>query len=243
MSNNVKCRVENKITYIQIEDGNNGNRVSDQMAKDMTKMIETSESSCKAIVLISEGNDFCLGRAVMGESPGKLPEAYQMRGKFDLIFKFYDSFRKVKIPVIGRVQGKASGFGCAMAGLCDITIASNTSQFQLPETSHGIMPTMAMSSLVDRVGRKAISYLTYSSDYIDADHALSVGLISKVVPREELDKEVSHIVGRIRGIPMAAIHAVKEFTTYSIGQPMPNVEQYARNLHATINSSEEMRKK
>jgi hypothetical protein len=50
------------------------------------------------------------------------------------------------------------------------------------------------------------------------------------------------VIDRVKNIPIPAIHAVKEFTNYAIGQPMPMAEQYARNLHATINSSEAMRK-
>ena len=243
MADNIRNSTENGITYITIKDGDNGNRVSDEMAAEMAAMIDEASISSKAVMLTTEGEDFCLGRAVMGEKPGKLPEAYVMRGKFDVVFDFYDSFRRCSIPVIGRVQGKACGFGCAMAALTDITIAADTSQYQLPETSHGIMPTMAMSSMIDRVGRKAITYLTYSSEFIDAQHALAVGIVSQVVPEKDLDQAVEYMVEKVSNIPLAAVHAVKDFATYSIGLPMPNAEQYARNLHATINSSEALREK
>ena len=242
MAKNLEHRIEDEITYITINDPKNGNRVSDDMAETMTHQIDAAGKVSKAIVLKTKGQDFCLGRAVMGERPGKLPEAYMMREKFDKIFNFYDSFRRSKIPVIGGVQGKAAGFGCALAALCDITISTDTSEYQLPETSHGIMPTMAMSSLIDRVGRKAITYMTYSADFITAHHALSAGIISQVVPEDELEQEIQHLIKRIKNIPMPAIEAVKDFTSYAIGQPMPMAEQYARNLHATINSSEAMRK-
>ena len=242
MTENLEHKIKDKITYITINDPKNGNRVSDVMAQNMTLQIDEASKSSKAIVLRTKGSNFCLGRAVMGEAPGKLPEAYEMRQKFDIIFDFYDAFRRSKIPVIGRVQGKAAGFGCALAALCDITISTDTSQYQLPETSHGIMPTMAMSSLIDRVGRKAITYMTYSADFIDAHHALSFGIISQVVAEKELDRNLEHIIKRIKNIPLPAIHAVKEFTSFAIGQPMPMAQQYARNLHATINSSEAMRK-
>ena len=242
MSNRIKHRVKDKITYITIDDAKNGNRVSNTMAEKMANMIDAAGKRGKAVVLRTSGDDFCLGRAVMGEGPGQLPEAFVMRERFDIVFNFYDSFRRSKIPVIGGVQGKASGFGCAMAALCDITICTDSSMYQLPETSHGIMPTMAMSSLIDRVGRKAITYLTYAADFINAQHALAVGIVSKVVPDNELDNAMDHIIKRIKNIPMPAVHAVKEFSTYSIGQPVPVAEQYARNLHATINSSEAMRR-
>ena len=103
------------------------------------------------------------------------------------------------------------------------------------------MPTMAMSSLIDRVSLKAITYMTYTADPIDAQHALAVGMISLVVPDDNLDAAIDHTVQRIKKIPGPAIHAVKEFAMHSIGQPTTIVNQYARNLHSTINSSESMR--
>ena len=105
------------------------------------------------------------------------------------------------------------------------------------------MPTMAMSALIDRVSRKAITYMTYTAEFINAQHALAVGIVSQVVPDKELDNTLEHVVNRVKDIPLPAVHAVKEFATYSIGQPTAVVEQYARNLHATINSSEAMRMK
>ena len=243
MAENIKHQVEEKVTYITIDEAENGNRVSDAMAQKLTALLDAAGENCKAVVLWTSGDDFCLGRAVMGERPGQLPEAFVLRERFDTVFNFYNAFRRSKIPIIGRVQGKALGFGCAMAALCDITICTDTSQYQLPETSHGIMPTMAMSALIDRVGRKAITYMTYAADFITAQHALAVGIVSQVVPEDELDSTMDHVVNQVKNIPMPAVHAVKEYATYSIGQPITVAEQYARNLHATINSSEAMREK
>ena len=100
MTENLEHQIKDKITYITINDPKNGNRVSDVMAQNMTLQIDEASKSSKAIVLKTKGSNFCLGRAVMGEAPGKLPEAYEMRQKFDIIFDFYDAFRRSKIPVI-----------------------------------------------------------------------------------------------------------------------------------------------
>jgi enoyl-CoA hydratase len=90
-------------------------------------------------------------------------------------FNLYGAFRNAKVPIIAVVQGRAVGLGCALAALCDITIASDRARFQLPEMSHRIMPTIAMSALVDRVPRKAATYLVYSTQEIDAQKALTLG--------------------------------------------------------------------
>ena len=110
------------------------------------------------------------------------------------IFNLYGAFRNAKVPIIAVVQGRAVGLGCALAALCDITIASDRARFQLPEMSHRIMPTIAMSALVDRVPRKAATYLVYSTQEIDAQKALTFGLVSNVVPATELDAAVANLV-------------------------------------------------
>ena len=89
----------------------------------------------------------------------------------------------MRAPVIGVVRGGALGFGCAIAAVCDITLAADTAQFQVPEMLHNIMPTMVMSALVDRVPRKAMSYFVYSTAMISAARAREAGLVSEVVPR------------------------------------------------------------
>ena len=68
-----------------------------------------------------------------------------------------------KVPIIAVVHGRALGFGCAIAAACDITLAGDKAKFQVPEMAHNILPTMVMSSFVDRVPRKAMSYLVYST--------------------------------------------------------------------------------
>jgi enoyl-CoA hydratase len=105
---------------------------------------------------------------------------------------------------------------------------------------HNIMPTMAMSSLVDRVGRKGVLYLTYSHKEVDAGTALAYGLVSLVVADDELDDAMEDLAARIAQAKMPAVHAVKEFATSALTMDLTAVNAFARNLHATINTSEEM---
>jgi len=242
MSNQLLIDSVNDITTIRINNLKNGNRVSDEMALELTEMINKAQNDSHFIIFGSEGKDFCLGRAVMGEKPGVLPEALEMRAKFDVIFDLYDAFRNSEVPILGIIQGDAHGFGAALAALTDITICSDKARFSLPETSHNIMPTMAMSALMGRVGRKALMYMTYTCDIIDAKTALTFGLASQVVPDKQLDSTVEATISKLSRIPRSAIKAVKEFSAEGEELSTKSAKAYARNLHATINSSESLRK-
>ena len=203
-------------------------------------MLDAAAKDSRVILFKGAGDDFCLGREAMGQ-PGLVLEAYGVRDRSETIFNLYGAFRNTKVPIIGVVQGRAVGLGCALAALCDITIASDRARFQLPEMSHRIMPTIAMSALVDRVPRKAATYLVYSTQEIDAHKALAFGLVSNVVPAGELDAAVTSLVEHFKKMPLAALLAVKEYARSAFSMNTQAANDFARNLHATVNSFSGMR--
>ncbi len=241
MSNLILKEREGDITTITINRPDMGNRLNDPMAVELADMIDDAARESRLILFKSVGDEFCLGRERMGHrASSPLPEAYELRDKIDLIFNAYDAFRRSKAPIIGIVQGRAIGFGCALAALCDITIASERARFQLPEMAHNIMPTIAMSALVDRVPRKALMYLVYSTDEIDATMALSFGLVSLVVPEDQLGSAAERLVIALKKSPMPAVLAVKEYVRSALGMDTQAANDFAKNLHATVNSSSDM---
>lgn len=240
MANHLLCERDGDVTTITLNRPEIGNRVSDPMAGQLADMLDESAKRSRLILFKGAGAEFCLGREAMGKRQPNT-EAYELRGQIEVIFNCYDAFRRSKVPVIGVVQGKAAGFGCALAALCDITIASEKARFQLPEMAHHIMPTIAMSALVDRVPLKALMYLVYSTEEIDAHKALSSGLVSNVVPANKLESTVKDFVEALKKRPLPALMAVKEYARSAIGMETQAANDFARNMHATINSSSAMR--
>lgn len=230
------------ITTITLNRPEAGNRQTDATWAEVTRMLDVAAKDSRLILFKGAGEDFCLGRETMGQPPPTpAPEAYTVRDRSDTIFNLYGAFRNAKAPIIGIVQGRAVGLGCALAALCDITIAGDKARFQFPETAHRIMPTIAFSALVDRVPRKAATYMIYSTAEIDAHKALTFGLISNVVPHQELDANVKALVEHFKKMPLPAVFAVKEYarTAFDIGAQAAT--DFARNLHATVNSFSGMR--
>lgn len=230
------------ITTITLNRPEAGNRQTDGTWAEVTRMLDDAAKDSRVILFKGAGEDFCLGRETMGQPPPTpAPEAYTVRDRSETIFNLYGAFRNAKAPIIGIVQGRAVGLGCALAALCDITIAGDKARFQFPETAHRIMPTIAFSALVDRVPRKAATYMIYSTAEIDAHKALTFGLISNVVPHQELDANVKALVEHFKKMPLPAVFAVKEYarTAFDIGAQAAT--DFARNLHATVNSFSGMR--
>ncbi len=162
----------------------------------------------------ADGGDFCKGRDIAGLAEHGDASAVGLRAaNTDPALSFYRKFLDVPIPVIGAVQDSAYGMGCALAALCDITIAADTARFCVPEMDRDIPPGLVMSAFHDRVGRKAIAYLVYSGDEIDADRAQDFGIVSKVVPEANLAVEVNELATKISSNSMPSVRMVKELTT------------------------------
>ena len=243
MSNEILVQQDGPILRVTLNRPDAGNGVSDDMAAELAGILDRAADTSQFVVLRGAGSDFCAGRAHnRGGAPEGPPEALALRRRNEVVFNCYGAFRRSPIPIVGVVQGRAIGFGCALAALCDITIASDAAKFQLPEMGHNIMPTMAMSALVDRVPRKALMYLVYSTAVIGAERALSFGLVSEVVPAAELDETVQALCAALVKAPRPATLAVKEYTQVALSMDLQGAIDFARNLHATINSSSEMRR-
>src|SRR5574341_2149583 len=198
------------VTIITLNRPEAGNRQTDATWAQVTDMFDAAAKDSRAIVFKGAGDDFCLGREAMG-APGPVLEAYSVRERSETIFNLYGAFRNAKVPIIGVVQGRAVGLGCALAALCDITIASDKARFSFPEMAHRIMPTIAFSALVDRLSRKAATYMIYSTEEVDAPTALAYGLVSSVVPARELDACVAKLIAQFKRTPLPALLAAKEF--------------------------------
>ncbi len=220
-----------------------GNAMTDDMAAELARIIDGAAKSASVMVLRGAGDDFCVGRARGSGGPPPLRDALDRRDVGDTIFHCYGAFRRAAIPIVGAVKGRALGFGCALAALCDITIAGERAQFQAPEYAHNIMPTILMSSLIDRVPRKALGYLVYSTASIGAERALACGIVSDVVPEAQLDEAVDRVCAMILKAPRAATEAVKEYLRAAPDMAVAGAIDYARNLHATVNSAIDARSK
>ena len=134
------------------------------------------------------------------------------------------------------------GFGTAVASLCDVSFASSTATFNIPEIAHNVMPTMVMSALYDRINRNAIMWMTYTTQFIDADRALNYGFISQVVDADKLDAEVDQFCETLLSRPRPAILGLKEYLHVAPKMDELGAIDYARALHSMVNTAADMKK-
>jgi enoyl-CoA hydratase len=242
MSEDFIIRNSGQVLDVTINHPERGNGMSDPMIVELADLIEKEGDHVRLIVLRGAGADFCVGRASMGAPRPAGLDALQTRTAADHVFRCYGIFRKCNAPIMAVVKGQAAGFGFALAAAADITIAADTAKFSIPEFSHGIMPTMVMSSMIDRVPLKALMYHVWTSKVISAEKAMEIGTVSEVVPEAELEKTVQAFIDRMLHFARPAVLAVKEYGVNAQPIDMSKAVSFARSLHALVNSAGEMKR-
>jgi len=237
MTNVIQTSRDGAVAGITIDRAAESNLLTIEMVREMTAAFRAAaRSDAKVILLRTTGADFCCGRDNTGVPPS--PTALKMRANVcEPILDAYDAIADTPQPVVCTVQGAAHGFGCAIAGACDISIAADNARFKLPEMEKNLPPTLAISALMPRTPRKALTWMVYSMDELDASTALQVGIVSAVVPAAQLDGAVSKLLATMTSRSVEALVAVKDFfRSASLMEPR-GVADYAGNLLASVLTS------
>ena len=176
-------------------------------------------------------------------SAGPQPSPIDLRDRvLSPIMGLYDAIRFCPVPVIAAVSGDALGLGCAIAGICDMTLADESAVFQLPEMEYNLPPTLAISAIVERVGKKTAGFMAYSLTRLDAHAAQAVGLVNTVVPRGQLDSALQSLLATLTSRDPMSVMAIKEYMAYA-PESGPAVRPMASNLLALALSTQAARKK
>ncbi len=190
-----------------------GNLVSPRMMLGLAGHVQkvSATRGWRAVVIRGNGKDFCLGREPKPVPGGSTDTAHAAHESvMQVILDVYRAFRACPVPVVAAVQGRAHGFGCGLAGACDVVIAADDARFALPEMAKGIPPTLVMCALAD-VNRKALVEMVYSCREVDAAAALASGIVSRVVPAAELDGALQQLLDPLAGYDEHAVRYIKGF--------------------------------
>jgi len=145
-------------------------------------------------------------------------------------------------PLIAALHGYVLGSGIEIALCCDLRIASEDVRFGLPEATLGIIPAAGGTQTLPRtVGRAQAVDMLMAGRWIDAEEALSVGLVNRVVPRKDLYSVVHEMAVRIAGLPVAAVRCAKEAVVRGTDVSLQEGLELERRLAASLFDSDEAR--
>jgi enoyl-CoA hydratase/carnithine racemase len=195
-----------------------------------------ADTGINVITIGGRGAQFCRGRDGKGESrAGMTP--YEVRVKMmGAVLDSYQAIRDVPVPVVALVHGDALGFGAALAVGCDITLAASNARFAFPEIEHDIPPTMAMCAALGKVPAKALTYLIYSADEVDAEQAVLLGLASKVLPQATFAADADAFIAKLAGRPRLVLETIKRYQAKATLLTPDMASEYAGTLLALVRS-------
>lgn len=241
MSPELLVEQDGSVLRLTLNRPEHGNGVTGQMARAFTTALSRAHETSEVVVVRGAGQDFCVGRSRGPDEAQPAAEAYRRRDQFEVVFDCYWAIRRAAVPVVSIVHGRAMGFGAAVAGLSDVCIASEDATFNIPEMGHNIMPTMVVSALFDRMNRNAILWMAYSQDFVSAERALQYGLVSTVVPSSRLETEAARFCEQLVRLPRPGVRGLKEYLRVAPTMDTQGAVDYARSIHAMVNTATEMR--
>lgn len=175
------------------------------------------DDGCRAVVITGEGRGFCTGADLTGG--GARADAHTPMG-MRLTTHVYSSVIRglvmMEKPVIGAINGDAAGAGCNFALACDILVASEKARFIQVFVRRGLVADMSGTFFLPRlIGLSKAKELMFSGEAVDAQRALELGLVSKVVPHESLMDEAMEMANRLAQGPTRAIGMIKRMLNRS----------------------------
>jgi len=204
-----------------------------QMRDNLYTTLEAAsiDPDVRAIVVSGSGDrGFCAGADLteFGTAPSQAV-AREVRWERDL----WGLFLAVRKPMVVALHGHVIGSGVEIACLCDIRIAADDAVFSMPETSLGMLPAAGGSQMLPRtVGPGQALEALLAGGALDADKALEIGLVHRVVSRSSLEAEVEFQAVRLAGLNLDAISALKQVIADGADLPFDHGLALERRLAA-----------
>jgi len=158
--------------------------------------IAGEDKEVATVILTGAGRAFCAGEDLKESSKEKSFEIWIKEGEMHQ--EVQRVILRLDKPLIAAIKGYAVGGGCEFAMSCDIRIAAEDAKFGFPETGVGFTVTQAGTKLLSQlVGLGKAKELVFTGEFIDADEALRIGLVNRVVPGENLMDEALAMARKI----------------------------------------------
>lgn len=209
MFETIKYETKDGIVLITVNRPQALNALNPQVLDELYKAFEQFEADENAdvAILTGEGRAFVAGADIVAMSTMSTLEGRNLGIKGHKLMNYMENIEK---PIVAAVNGFALGGGCELAMACDIRVASSKAKFGQPEVGLGIIPGFGGTQRLPRlVGRGMAKYLIFTADTIDAQEALRIGLVEKVVEPDTLMDEVCGIAKKISAKAQLAIGLAK----------------------------------
>jgi enoyl-CoA hydratase/carnithine racemase len=208
-------RVADGVAMLTLNRPDRGNGVVPEMARDILDALTTLEQdrSVRVLVLTGAGAQFCAGADLVEFQryiAERLPvdhEPYNAR----VLWPVTQRLVGCRLPIIAAINGGATAGGLDLALACDMRIASTRARMGETYIKLGLNPGNGGTYFLPRlVGSGLAAELAFTGDILDAERALEIGLVNRVVEPDKLLTETTALAARIAAYPRLALEATKQ---------------------------------
>jgi len=211
----VLLEIDGPIAVITNNNPDKRNAFTDEMDQRLFEILGELRATpgLRAVIWRGEGHSFSSGRDVSSIGGGKVELTHHQ-----LMSRGHRGIQQIfaiDAPVVVAMQGWSIGASFQRALLCDLRVASEDARFMLPETTHGVIPdTGGVGRLFQMCGPGVASDLVLTGRPMDAAEALACGVVSRVVPRDDLDSTVREMAERIAAAPAVTIKMARRVISH-----------------------------
>jgi enoyl-CoA hydratase/carnithine racemase len=206
------------------------NVINIEMLGEMARAIDSLMTREDVRLIILDAAPECEGYFSLGMGA----EGYTSQMVYQMMDAFHNVFRAmndVSKPVLAVVDGVASGAGAELAAFCDLVIATEQAQFRQPEIKLGVFPPLGAVVYPRVIGPRRAMELLLTGDPINAQQALTMGLVNRVVPRAQLKETVDALVKRISEQSGPVLQLLKRVIFEGTWRPFPEALKKAQDIY------------
>lgn len=209
----------------------NLNALSDAMLAALSAQLDeiAADSSVKAVILAGAGRVFCAGHDLKEMTAKRQADDSGKAGFIDLFQRCSAVMQKITTlpqPVIAEVHNIATAAGCQLVATCDLAIAAEGTRFGVNGVNIGLFCSTPMVALTRNIPRKQAFELLTTGEFLDADQAVNLGLINRVVPAQDLQSATMELAEKIAGKLSSAVKIGKEAFYKQLEMPLPDAYDY-----------------
>lgn len=206
---NIIVEIDGRVGVVSFNRPQVLNALNDAMIDELVDAFEKFDQDDVIQCLILKGSEkaFAAGADISAMADKSYMGAY----KENFLTRNWDRLRNIRKPIIAAVSGYALGGGCEIAMICDIVIASADAQFGQPEIKIGIIPGAGGTQRLPRaISKTKAMDMCLSGRMMNAQEAERAGLVSRVVPTAELQREAMATAQKIASFSQPVIMMIKE---------------------------------
>jgi methylglutaconyl-CoA hydratase len=207
----VLFKVEESVARITLNRPDKRNALNDELIAGLKTALQEADRTPNVRVVLIEGagKDFCSGADLSALQ--KIANASVSENANDArsLVELFLLIRKLSVPVVAAVRGRALAGGCGLATACDLVLATESARFGYPEVKIGFVPAIVTAILRRNVSEKRAFELITRGEEISAAEAQKIGLINQVFTEESFDAEVGSYLNRFAEVSKSAVALTK----------------------------------